>query len=130
MSASPYASLRSELLVRKGAAVPSPAGTRTAIDTAFDPFSVARRDASDAETAPPLHPHPGPCDALDASEPGEDENGFDLTEQQDRRLRLAAAKLDTTRNALLSEAVDNLLTHLGETELAGCACYRALITDA
>lgn len=130
MSVSPYASLRSELLVRKGAAAPSPAGTRSAIDNAFDPFSVARRDASDAETAPPPHPHPGPCGGVEASASGEDEHGFELTEQQDKRLRLAAAKLDTTRNALLSEAVDNLLTHLGETELAGCACYRALVADA
>jgi hypothetical protein len=128
MSTQGYASLRSDLLVRKGAAVPSPAGTRAAPDSALDPFSVARRDASDAGTAPPPHPHPGPCGGI-GSLPPEEEEGFELSRQQDRRLRLAAAKLDTTRNALLSEAVDNLLTHLGETELSSCACYRALTVD-
>ncbi|WP_421788330.1 hypothetical protein [Hyphobacterium sp.] len=126
MSTPGYASLRSDLLVRKGAAVPSPAGVRTAPDAAFDPFSVARRDASDADTAPPPQPHPGPCDGLDTPPSPDDEAGFELTGYQDRRLRLAAAKLDTTCHELLSEAVDNLLTHLGETELAGCACFRAL----
>lgn len=125
MTGTPFASLHSGLLVRKGAAVPSPAGTRTAPDTSFDPFSIARRDASDADNAPPPQPHPGPCDEHHAA--AEDgEIGFELSDQQDRRLRLAAAKLDTTREQLLSEAIDNLLTHLGETELASCSCYRAL----
>lgn len=129
MTTHSYASLHSGLLVRKGAAVPSPAGTRTAPEAAFDPFSIARRDASDANTAPPPQPHPGPCDAHHAAAEIEEEEGFELTEKQDRRLRLAAAKLDTTRGQLLSEAVDNLLSHLGETELAACSCYRALAAD-
>ena len=125
MTTSPFASLHSGLLVRKGAAVPSPAGTRTAPDTAIDPFSIARRDASDADNAPPPQPHPGPCDAHhEAAEDGE--IGFELNDLQDRRLRLAAAKLDTTREQLLSEAVDSWLDHLADTELASCSCYRSL----
>mgnify|MGYP003142865944 FL=1 len=126
MNSSPFASLHSGLLVRKGAAVPSPAGTRTAPEPVFDPFSIARRDASDADNAPPPQPHPGPCDAHHAAAAQDEESGFELSDQQDRRLRLAAAKLDTTRGQLLSEAVDNLLKHLAETELASCSCYRAL----
>lgn len=128
MTGTPYASLHSGLLVRKGAAVPSPAGTRSAPEASFDPFSIARRDASDADNAPPPHPHPGQCDAHHAAA-DEGEIGFELSDQQDRRLRLAAAKLDTTREQLLSEAVDNLLTHLGETELSACSCYRALSAE-
>lgn len=126
MTTSSFAALHSGLLVRKGAAVPSPAGTRTAPEAAIDPFSIARRDASDADNAPPPPPHPGPC-GVHHDAASEDENfGFELSDQQDRRLRLAAAKLDTTRAQLLSEAVDNLLNHLAETELASCSCYRAL----
>ncbi len=126
MTASPFATLHSGLLVRKGAAIPSPAGSRTPPETAFDPFSIARRDASDADTAPPAPPHPGPCGAYHDAAAQDGESGFELSDQQDRRLRLAAAKLDTTRGQLLSEAVDNLLEHLAETELASCSCYRAL----
>ncbi|WP_394692934.1 hypothetical protein [Hyphobacterium sp.] len=126
MTTSPFASLHSSLLVRKGAAVPSPAGTRTAPEAVFDPYSIARRDASDADTAPPPQPHPGPCDAHHEAAAADEDFGFALSDQQDRRLRLAAAKLDTTREQLLSEAVDNLLNHLAETELAACSCYRAM----
>jgi hypothetical protein len=126
MTPSPVASLHSGLLVRKGAALPSSAGTRTAPDTEFDPFSIARRDASDADAAPPPQPHPGPCDAHHEAAAEDGEIGFELNDSQDRRLRLAAAKLDTTREQLLFEAIDNLLKHLGETELSGCSCYRAL----
>ncbi|MEE2525786.1 hypothetical protein V0U79_05360 [Hyphobacterium sp. HN65] len=129
MTSPSYAPLHSGLLVRKGAAAPSPAGTRTPHDVPFDPFSIARRDASDADTAPPPQPHPGPCDAHHVAAEIDDDDGFSLTDRQDRRLRLAAAKLDTTRGQLLSEAVDNLLTHLGETELSACSCYRALGAD-
>jgi len=126
MTASPFAALHSGLLVRKGAAVPSPAGTRTVPETTFDPFSIARRDASDADTASPPQPHPGSCEAHHKVAKEDEEFGFELSDQQDRRLRLAVAKLDTTREQLLSEAVDNLLNHLSETELASCSCYRAL----
>lgn len=126
MSSPSFASLHSGLLVRKGAATPSPAITRAAPEAALDPFSVARRDASDAEHAPPPQQHPGPCDEHEAAAQMDELDGFELTDTQDRRLRLAAAKLDTTREALLTEAVDNLLDHLAETELASCSCYRAL----
>jgi len=126
MTTSPFASLHSSLLVRKGAAVPSPAGSRSAPEPVFDPYSIARRDASDADTAPPPQPHPGRCDVHHEAADEEEEFGFELSDQQDRRLRLAAAKLDTTREQLLTEAVDNLLNHLAETELASCSCYRAL----
>ena len=130
MTTSPFASLHSGLLVRKGAAVPSPAGTRTATEPAFDPFSIARRDASDADAAPPPQPHPGSCDAHHDAAAEDEDFGFELSDQQDRRLRLAAAKLDTTREQLLSEAVSNLLNHLAETELASCSCYRALADNS
>lgn len=130
MKTSPFASLHSSLLVRKGAAVPSPAGTRTAPEPVFDPYSIARRDASDADTAPPPQPHPGPCAAHQEAAEADEDFGFELSDQQDRRLRLAAAKLDTTREQLLSEAVDNLLNHLAETELASCSCYRALANSS
>jgi hypothetical protein len=126
MTPSPFAALHSGLLVRKGAALPSPAGTRAGPETAFDPFSIARRDASDADAAPPAPPHPGPCDAHREAAEEDGDIGFELSDGQDRRLRLAAAKLDTTREQLLSEAIDNLLRHLGKTELSSCSCYRAL----
>lgn len=126
MTSSPFAALHSGLLVRKGAALPSPAGTRAGPETAFDPFSIARRDASDADAAPPPQPHPGPCDAHHEAAAEDGEIGFELSDGQDRRLRLAAAKLDTTRGQLLTEAINNLLKHLGETELSSCSCYRAL----
>ena len=124
-----FAALHSGLLVRKGAAEPSPAAPRSPDTPALDPYSIARRDAADAKTPIPPKKHPAHCAGTLDLEEDVDAVGFAMSDRQDRQLRLAAAKLNCRREQLLSRAIDEMLAGLGQAELSGCGCYRALGSD-
>lgn len=140
-----YASLHAGMLARKGQAspaVPSPMSSVSYVDA---PPNTGRRDAGRAATEPDrpqktaLAPPP-PATAVEPDEPARQapaasppakrrsrltprvKTTVRLTMEQRRRLQTAAAQMNTSQQALFSQALDLFLDTLCEGEMKDCAC--------
>ena len=148
MTSSPFASLTSGMLVRKGAATPSlenlePTGRLRPL-AANDPSAKGpvpgRPDVRPAPQKPavaPVHQVPAPeprrvqaasCSA--ATQPPGDARpggraGVRLTHDQMRALKLASLLLDRPQQDLLASGLDLRLEALACGPLSGCACFKA-----
>lgn len=137
-----FASLHSGLLARKGQAEPSVQAAALAASAPSpktepqDRCAIERRDA-DPWPPPRLDPRPvlrvlppAPAPGRGAPPPPpppRTEEGvrleLRLTQDQARRLGLAAARLGRRRSALMGQALEAYLSVLGDGVMRDCACY-------
>ena len=126
MTSNGFASLHGGLLVRKGLAEPSASAPlsmpmKSRSDTPEDPrYSADRRD-SPAIPQSPLNL--GSCvETTDAPTVSDLEEALSQTDL--RAIRFAAALLDTSSDALITEAVQNHIDSLLDGPLSSCQCFR------
>ncbi len=120
MSNRKFAAMTGSLLARKGEASPS-AGPQ------FVMTDIWRRPVEPPAPAPgpamEIEPAPPPFAGRAAAPPRK--IAMRLTEAQHLRLRVAAAQLQVTRQALLSAALDHYLTTVCAAGRPDCACLRS-----
>jgi hypothetical protein len=119
MSAAKFASITGALLARKGEAGPSADGRAGAGRW------LAQPDAATAVTLPPSAPKPkapAPQASFVPDAAASVKIALRLSEAQHFRMRVAAAQMQVTRQALLSAALDHYLATVCAAETPGCHC--------
>lgn len=135
-----YASLHAGLLARKGEAQPAPVTQIGAVfpDHAEVPKPPPPQAATPVERSNTAAPAPvsGPPKRVLGQVPAKLEElkrnprqarhktTVRMTDEQRRRVRLAAVQLERSQQSLISEAIDDFLDQLCERELPNCACLR------
>jgi hypothetical protein len=123
MSHRKFAAMTGSLLARKGEACPSAEPQFVMPDIwrrPVEPPAAASGPAPEIEREPDAPPS-------FAAKPVQAPHkiAMRLTEAQHLRLRVAAAQLQVTRQALLAAALDHYLTTVCASGRPGCACLRS-----
>ena len=114
MSTAKFASVTGSLLARKGEAGPS--ADRQALAERWQPREVAMPEVRQAPAAMPAESV--------VAEPSL-KVALRLSEGQHFRLRVAAAQLQVSRQALMSAALDHYLATVCAAGVPSCRCLRA-----
>ncbi|MDO8423329.1 MAG: hypothetical protein Q7S99_14330 [Parvibaculum sp.] len=114
MSAAKFASITGSLLARKGEAGPS--ADRQALEERWRPHDVTMPEVRHAPVVVPAQSV--------AAEPSL-KVAMRLSEAQHFRLRVAAAQLQVSRQALMSAALDHYLSTVCAAGVPSCRCLRA-----
>lgn len=121
MSARKFAAITGSLLVRKGEAGPAPGmQLRDAIAR-----NEPRQPDGWPERAPQTPAPPRETAKPKAEHAARHRIALRLTDDQFRRLGIAAARMHETTQNFLIEALEARVAVLAENELAGCRCLRA-----
>lgn len=121
MSARKFAAITGSLLVRKGEAGPAPGmQLRDAIA-----HNEPRQPGGWTERAPQTPAPPRETAKPKAEHAARHRIALRLTDDQFRRLGIAAARMHETTQNFLIEALEARVAVLAENELAGCRCLRA-----
>lgn len=124
MSHHKFAAITGSLLARKGEAGPSAAPRRDAPEPwrALPPRVMEEAPAARAENAPMPFARTVPQAAPALGEGALRKVALRLTEEQHRRMRVVAAQLQMTHQALLAAALESHLANLCDGRLSACSC--------
>lgn len=121
-----FASLHSGLLARKGEALPAGPNRLAAAYYAPEDSPLAQSEPAPAEPPSPeakakARKHQKPR-RKPSRTPGRRKTTLRLSNEQHRRLRIAAAQLDMSQQAIMVEALDAYLDKLAKGRFPGCGC--------